>query len=153
MNVGIDQAGDDCTSLKIDDSSLRCGNLPHVGGGAEHEDSSVVNGERFASGKAVIDGKNLAVHQNRVGRLSLNRHDSKNHQTEDSRNNVSHGFVIVDEAYTGNAYLRKIRPSCSRGNKGASVGRTGRITMSTPVTSSPSFNTMAVASLIDPALG
>src|SRR4051794_26157223 len=50
----------------------------------------------------------------------------------------SNSFVIADEAYTANGYSRKIR------NRGASVGRTGRNTMSIPVTSSPSLNVMAV---------
>jgi hypothetical protein len=72
VQVRVDQARDHRAALQIDDARLWSGELAHVCRRPQRRDFAVTDRQRLADGRLRVDGHDLAVDENRVGRLRVN---------------------------------------------------------------------------------
>ena len=77
MNVRIDQAWNDGAALQIDHLRARPRGFADIGCGANRENSSVVNRQRFADGKFAIDRQDLSVDKDGVRSLCPRGRDAQ----------------------------------------------------------------------------
>ena len=87
MKMGIDQPGDNGTSLKIDDARLRAGKLSNIGGFAQGHDLRLLDGDSLLNRESVINCRDLPVDEDQINlrprrhcrEQSRNRNDQSAH--------------------------------------------------------------------------
>ena len=94
MKVRIDESRNNGSALKIDHARARPGCLPDLSRGSESLYPAALYGESLSNGEAIINGEDLSIHKDRVGRLRQHRED----QTKEDKgpaNDRSHHITMV----------------------------------------------------------
>ena len=66
----IDEAGNNCSALEIDEPGVRSGKLSDVGRLSNGQDPAVTESDSFLTGELLIDSNDLSVCQYRIRCLS-----------------------------------------------------------------------------------